>query len=158
VLSKYGSSIDFVSLQFYESYSRAAMSLHHGKLSSEAYLQSYIDDLLRADECWFIDFGQDPGLKYSSRNLELPLSKLVFGFANGWAVTAGEKVVFFQPKHIQMAYNKLEKAGTLPRGFMFWVIGEEGANGIHYARDLATILKPQSSSIKHNQTPSDGDL
>eukprot|EP00980_Cylindrotheca_fusiformis_P030937 scaffold25659_cov132-Cylindrotheca_fusiformis.AAC.1 len=134
------------------------MSIFHSKEAPESYLESYIRNLQDNASSWFVEFEDDPHLKYSSRQVVLPLSKLVFGFANGWAFTSDDKVVYFEPKHIQLAYNKLEKANALPRGFMFWVIGEEGSNGIHYAHDLGGILRPRTLGSNSKLTSADGDL
>ena len=180
LIAKYGSYIDFISIQFYESYSRAAMCLYHDRLPEDEYLKSYVEDLLKNDESFFVDFDSDPALHFSSRKVALPLSKLVFGFANGWASNMEEhKVAFFDPINIQHAYHNLQATGRDPRGFMFWVIGEgtskqrkyrcimrhyrvatnhclmmrnsEGTNGINYARDLAKIIGKRSRT-------QDGDL
>jgi hypothetical protein len=103
------------------------MNLYHFEVSPENFLQSYVDDLAANNQEWFVDFDQDPSLNYSSRSVTLPLSKLVWGFANGWALNKdnpANKVVFFDPTRIQVAYQRLQKSKTAPRGFMFWVIGE----------------------------------
>jgi hypothetical protein len=69
------------------------------------------------------------------------LSKLVFGFANGWAMGGGEKTLFVESTQIAVAYNQLRENGSVPRGFMFWVIGREGTNDVYYAPELNEILK-----------------
>lgn len=124
VLSKYGDDIDFVSVQFYESFSRAAMSLYHYHMSQEAYLQFYVQDLvISKGERYFVNFDQDPTLQYESRNVPFPLSKLVFGFANGWAADpTNEKACFFEPERIGVAYHNLKASNIAPRGFMYWVM------------------------------------
>lgn len=134
------------------------MSIYHSKQLPEAYLRSYINALVDSGSRWYVDFGADPELKYSSRHVELPMSKLVFGFANGWALTGNEKTAYFRPKDIQLVYSALENAGTLPRGFMFWVIGEEGAKDIRFSHDLAAILKQRTLGTNTRTIPGDGDL
>jgi beta-glucosidase len=141
LLSKYGDYIDFVSLQFYESYSRAAMSVYHYEMAPAAYLQFYVNELVKNGQVYQVNFDEDPTLNYPSQKVSLPLSKLVFGFANGWAADSGEKTLFFEPKDIDTAYQNLAKAGTPPRGLMYWVIGEEGKNGVYYTAALNKILK-----------------
>jgi hypothetical protein len=145
LLAKYEDFIDFVSIQFYESYSRAAMSIHHSGMSPEAFLQSYVTELVMNGQSYFVNFEEDATLNFSGRKVSLPLSKLVFGFANGWA-HGGEKAVFFDPKGIEIAYKNLVESEVAPRGFMFWVIGEEGTHGVFYARDLNKILKIRDKS------------
>jgi chitinase len=124
VLSKYGDEIDFVSVQFYESFSRAGMSLNYYHMSQEAYLQFYVQDLVIAKgETFFVDFDQDPTLQYGSRKVSFPISKLVLGFANGWAADpANEKACFFEPERIGVAYHTLKASNMAPRGFMYWVM------------------------------------
>jgi beta-glucosidase len=141
LLSKYGDYIDFISLQFYESYSRAAMSVYHYGISPAAYLQFYVNDLVTTGQTYQVNFEEDPTLKYPSQRVALPLSKLVFGFANGWAAGPGEKAIFFDPEDIDTAYQSLTESGNTPRGFMYWVIGEEGKNGVYYTNALNKILK-----------------
>jgi chitinase len=141
LLSKYGDYIDFISLQFYESYSRAAMSVYHYGIAPAAYLQFYVNDLVTTGQTYQVNFEEDPTLNYPSQRVALPLSKLVFGFANGWAAGPDEKAIFFDPKDIDTAYQSLTESGNTPRGFMYWVIGAEGKNGVYYTNALNKILK-----------------
>jgi chitinase len=123
LLSKYGDSIDFVSVQFYESYSRAGLEVFHNNVAPATYLQNYVKDLVaNKAESFFVDFDQDPSLNHSSRMVPFPLSKLVFGFANGWGANDDEKVCYFDPEEIAIAYNALKNSNQAPRGFMFWVM------------------------------------
>jgi len=119
------------------------MSINHDRMSHAEYLKTFVNSWHKMKGQWYVDFEQDANLNYSSRIVELPLSKLVIGLANGWAKNEGEKVVFFPSDEIRSAYEDLLESGVAPRGFMFWVIGEEGTNGIDYAKDLASILKPR---------------
>jgi chitinase len=123
VLSKYQDAIDFVSVQFYESYSKAGLSCYHFGMPKDVYLEKYVEDLLKKNNegGLFVDFDQDQSLKYTSRHVPFPLSKLVFGFANGWGVP-GDKVCYFEPSEIKAAYNRLKKKNIDPRGFMYWVM------------------------------------
>eukprot|EP00536_Pseudo-nitzschia_multiseries_P015218 jgi/Psemu1/217224/e_gw1.841.28.1 len=144
-LSKYGEWIDFVSVQFYESYSRAGLEVIHNGVAPDAYLNDYVRDLVvRREESIFVDFGQDPSLGYPSKRVPFPRSKLVLGFANGWGASSNEeddKVCYFDPQSIGAAYEALAESDLAPRGFMFWVIDEEGTRDIHFARALNDILK-----------------
>ena len=138
VLAKYGDYIDFISVQFYESYSRAAMSVYHYGMSPDAYLQFYVNDLLQNSQSYFVDFEQDKAVGLASQRVSFPMSKLVFGFANGWGADPhNEKNVFFEPKYIQAAWSNMK---VKPRGCMFWVIGEEGRDGVEYAKGLNSVL------------------
>ena len=117
------------------------MSVDHYGMAPTAYLQFYVNELIKNGQVYQVNFDKDPTLDYPSQKVLLPLSKLVFGFANGWAAGPGEKTVFFEPKDIDTAYQNLAKAGTPPRGFMYWVIGEEGTNDVYYTAALNKILK-----------------
>jgi hypothetical protein len=123
VLAKYGSYIDFVSIQFYESYSRAGLEIFHNKIPQQDYLYSYIKHLVVDNkESFFVDFQQDPTLNFPSSRVTFPLSKLVFGFANGWGADENDKVCYFETERIGMAYRQLDDAKLAPRGFMYWVM------------------------------------
>lgn len=117
------------------------MSIYHDKVLPGDYLKTFVNSYNENKGQWYVDFEQDETLQSSSRNVELPLSKLVIGLANGWAIDEGEKVIFFSPEQIRIAYHQLHVSGVTPRGFMFWVIGEEGNHGVEYAHELASILE-----------------
>jgi chitinase len=166
LLANYGESIDLIAIQFYESFSRAAMAVEHYGIPPESYLEHYVQTLAQNDFRFYVDFEQDKSINLKSQTVSLPLSKLVWGFANGWA--NGGKHVFFEPSKIQLAYSRLQMAsqpplGSLtPRGFMFWVIGEEGTRGVHFAKGLNDILgirkEPnKSTEIKTNRKESNED-
>jgi hypothetical protein len=109
VLAKYGDYIDFISVQFYESYSRAAMSGYHYGMSPDAYLQFYVNDLLQNSQSYFVDFEKDKAVGLTSQRVPFPMSKLVFGFANGWGADPdNEKNVFFEPNYIQAAWSNMK--------------------------------------------------
>ncbi|KAL3905915.1 MAG: hypothetical protein SGILL_009484, partial [Bacillariaceae sp.] len=92
LLAKFGSYIDFVSIQFYESYSTAGLRVFHENMAPDEYLYEYNRDLVVEKKgSFFVDFEQDPTLKYASQKVGFPLSKLVFGFANGWGADDGDK-------------------------------------------------------------------
>jgi hypothetical protein len=128
------------------------MSLHHYDMTPEAYLESYVEELVQMGQSYLVNFDDDPVVKLSSQRVSLPLKKLVFGFANGWALDTGDKAVFFEPEKIQIAYQNLVRAGQAPRGFMFWVLGEEGTNGVHYTRALNSILQIRSNHASQRDT------
>lgn len=149
LLAKYGDCLDIISVQFYESYSRAAMSIYGSdQMSAASYFQMYVKDLASKDFSAFVEFENDPSSKLLNQWVPIPLSKLVFGFANGWALDTNGKALFVQETDMDMAYQNLREAKLDPRGFMFWVIGEEGKNGVQYASSLNKILKTR-------QDPSD---
>jgi beta-glucosidase len=124
LLVKGGDYIDFVSMQFYESYSRAGMEILHYKMSPGAYIEFYVKDLVVSKkESFFVDFDTDSILAYPSRYVQFPLSKLVLGFANGWgADNNDDKICYFEPVQIINAYKNLLDANLSPQGFMYWVM------------------------------------
>lgn len=156
-LANYGDSIDLVMIQFYESFSRAAMEITQ-RMTPENYLQQYVWDLNQPKEGpgWMVDFGSlsedddddDDDLVASTgsvgtmRHVSLPLSKLVWGFANAWANTDKNsgRNIYFPPSTVQAAYQNLWDWMLEPRGMMFWNIANEGEQGIYYARELNEIL------------------
>jgi hypothetical protein len=93
-------------------------------------------------------------LNYLSQKVSLlPLSNLIFGFANGWATGLGENTMFFEAKDIDTAYKNLAKAGTPLCGFMYWVIGEEGKNGVYSSFEQNTeklVAKAAVQSRENN--------
>jgi len=142
ILAKWNSSIDFVFLQFYESYSHAAYQTSQLGQSRQEFLIDYCDRLVKNQESMYVQFEDDPSVQLPNQSIPFPLSKLVFGFANGWALNddLGEKTIFFPSSSIQKAYKKLALIGKEPRGVGFWVVEEEGSHGIHYAKELSSIL------------------
>ena len=148
LLAEYGDYIDLVLVQFYESYSRAAMEIFHHHIAPEAYLSFYVQGLFNNHQQFYVDFEQDPDIGLKSKNVDLPLSKLVWGFSNGWALSIQDQQrhIFFQPECVQAAYQDLVDWMMEPRGFMFWNIDSEGDNGIFYSKELNNILHIRSST------------
>ena len=146
ILQKYGDSIDFVSVQFYESYSRASMAVHHSGMSPAEYLVGYMEKLFLNDDMVDVDFStdQDDSVNILSHRVSLPRKKLVFGLANGWASSFSsegqDKTLYISAEQLEFAWTRLSRQGLLPRGFMFWTIDEEGNRGIFLASDLRKIL------------------
>ncbi|CAJ1942350.1 unnamed protein product [Cylindrotheca closterium] len=144
-LAKYGDYVDLVQIQFYESYARAAMEVLYHKISPEGYLSFYNLHLVGKNETFLVNFESDPLVGLPSQDVALPLSKLVWGFGNGWVDTPNDKNVYFPPDSIAAAYNALKELRIEPRGFMFWCVGEEGRNGVYYAKALNEVLHIRSS-------------
>lgn len=140
LLAKYGDYIDVVSVQLYESYSRAAEAVYNEDQQPWEYLLQYVSRLHANDFQYYVAFSEDAQVGLSGCNVTVPLSKLVFGLANGWADTKDEKTVYISPQQVQMAWTVLHEKDLLPRGFMFWTIDEEGTNGVNLARGLNSVL------------------
>jgi hypothetical protein len=73
----------------------AAMSIYHYKMAPAAYLQFYVNELIKNGQVYQVNFeDKDPRLNYPSQKVSLPLSKLIFGFANGWAMGLEKRPCF----------------------------------------------------------------
>jgi beta-glucosidase len=151
LLDRYGPYIDLVSIQLYESYSDAAMSIHRDGTSPDDYLHSLVRNVAVAENMSFpVDFGRDPALAGSmgsSRRVRMDLDKLVIGLANGWAFDSPDnRTLFVSAEDCRSAYLRLkdnpeEGYGDItPRGFMFWTIDERGRNGVYLARGIGEFL------------------
>lgn len=140
LLAKHGESIDIISIQLYESYSRAAQAVFSKGIQPDIYLEQYVRKLAANDFRFLVDFSDDVAVGLGVVNVTVPLSKLVLGLANGWADTDDEKQIFISPQQVRGAWFALKQRDLLPRGFMFWTIDEEGRNGVHLARGLNTVL------------------
>ena len=94
VLAKYGcGTMDFIAVQFYESYYHGAHHIYHQNMKPSDFLIQYVSHLVANnngddDEGYRVNF-QDGDASANLGNqvlVHLPISeKLVFGFANGWA-------------------------------------------------------------------------
>lgn len=116
------------------------MTVAMDKLNPSEYLTMYMEKSEHGELSFPVDFSQDEDSELCSRNVSLPLTKLVFGFANGWANTSDEKTLYVSPEDVQQAWTRLCLEGRQPRGFMFWTINSEGLNDIYFARALSRIL------------------
>lgn len=140
LLAKYDNWIDLISVQLYESYSRAAQAVYSQGVQPGKYLEHYVECLLANDFKFFVDFSEDSLVDLSGVDVAVPLSKLVFGLGNGWVDTDGDKNLFISPHQVQTAWQALKERGLLPRGLMFWTIDEEGSNGVNLAQGLNAVL------------------
>lgn len=152
-LAKYGDYIDLVMVQFYESWSRASMEIFGDDLfTPENYLTQYVWDLNggHPSQSFFVDFASDSQADLPSQNVPFPISKLVWGFANGWAWNSSRidhKHVYFPPECINAGYQNLWDWMLEPRGLMFWNIAQEGEAGIHFAKGLNEVLHIRDEAL-----------
>jgi hypothetical protein len=137
ILAKYGvtevdghrlDTFDLVSIQLYESYSHVDYALNQAKMSPTTYFTNWIQQVYTG---WFVDFQGFPGCDIPSQFVSVNPANLCIGLANGgWSIPAQPsdtvKTVFVPPTDITDAYVKLKKKGIAPRGFVFWVIDQEG--------------------------------
>jgi chitinase len=115
LLAKYGDYVDLVSVQLYESYSDAAMSVYHNEVHAEEYLYSLVRNIAIENQSFYVDFSQDHELKvkFPSRFVKMELSKFVIGLANGWAMNDDipfdqRKTLFVSADDCFRAYNRLK--------------------------------------------------
>ncbi|KAL7530946.1 hypothetical protein ACHAWF_003566 [Thalassiosira exigua] len=142
LLAKYGEYIDLISIQLYESYSDADMSVYYDGMEAGDYLYSFISNHVQKDSEYLVDFSQDKSLNMGAQLVQVPLSKLVIGLPNGWAVE-GNRTLYIPPSECQAAYLQLkhsEHGDLTPRGFMFWTIENRGTHGVYLARDINKFL------------------
>ena len=159
--------IDFVSIQFYETWSRANYEINHQKIDPSTYLVQYIEDLIHRNQGYHVLFtskdldhfkleDDDKGQQSSqlvSKFLPIPVNKLVFGFANGWALNRKDGgAIFIHPSDVRKAFETLRQKNEslVPRGCMFWCIGTEGERGIYLAKELNKIWNNKQQIIHHS--------
>lgn len=140
LLQRYGDWVDLVSIQFYESYSRAAQAVYVDNTSPQDYLITFVRQLVATDCGYLVQFSHDEVIGMDDAYVTLPLSKLLFGLANGWTYTGNERTLYISPEALEIAWKDLEYANTLPRGFMYWVISEEIVDDFNFSRRLGEIL------------------
>jgi len=149
ILAKYGAFIDFVFLQFYESYSHALYQTERIGITPSDFLKDYIMHLSKNNFSYMVDFKDDSTVELENQVVQIPLSKLVFGFANGWSLNS-EKAIFFHPSEIKKAYHDLRNVDLAPRGCGYWVVEEEGSHGVDFTKELSDILFNHNISSKYD--------
>mmetsp|Transcript_12864 Transcript_12864/g.19535 ORF Transcript_12864/g.19535 Transcript_12864/m.19535 type:complete len:422 (+) Transcript_12864:18-1283(+) len=162
LLAKWGAYMDFICVQFYEGYSHANYQITRRNAAPSTYVYDYVMQLKHQGQGYFVNFENDPDLEMSNTTnqfVNVPMDKLVIGLANGWAV-GSDKFLYMDPRDVGVAYARLLEddldASSSPpfRGFMFWVIEEEGTNDVHLASALNDILGDGSISSAGNKSSS----
>ena len=152
LLAKYGMYIDFISIQLYESWSDAGMAIYHDGMKASDYLYNFVHGLAVNNESFNVEFDHDPTLNMKAQNVSVPLSKLVIGLANGWAInnnpdsSSYHKALYVSGKECEVAYRRLLNDHHVPRGFMYWTIEERGKNDVYLAKDIGQFLFPNNTS------------
>jgi chitinase len=113
---------DLVSVQVYESYTHLLYNTTYGAQSAADYLVEWLPTLQNG---WFVDFSSAPEFSLASQVVSVKKEALCVGVANGWANNRNNALVM--PEQLQAAYETLQGVGMEPRGFVFWVIDDEGA-------------------------------
>ena len=146
LLAKYGDYFDIVSVQLYESYSRANYEISQLGDHPSSYLDRFVKDHLSRGEAYYVHFSEDQTVSLPSQLVSVPMNKLVIGLANGWA--SADKVVYFSPHDVKQAITEWCLQGSFqPRGFVFWTIDLEGENGVFMASGLGEALALRCSKV-----------
>lgn len=145
IMAKYGEAIDFVFVQFYESYSHALYQTEMMGMSQSDFLVQYIESLSEKGFGYTVNFEDDNTIDLKNQIVKLPLSKIVFGFANGWGA-GSEKAIFFNPSEVKKAYIRLGEMNLVPRGCGYWVVEEEGNEGVYLTRELNAIVNANDNT------------
>jgi beta-glucosidase len=129
------------------------MSVYFDGMAADDYLFSFVwEHVTVRNQSVYIDFSQDPCLEMEGQKVEIPLSKLVIGLANGWALNSDQnKTLYISPEKCQEAYLKLkdsEHGDLTPRGFMFWTIEERGSREVYLARGIGKFIHKGHSTIQ----------
>ena len=143
LLARYSDVFDLISLQLYESYSRAMEAVAVGNVRPSAYLYDYMDQL--ASSRYWVSFSDDPTLSMEDQYVVVPISKLVLGLGNGWALRRPDRTFFADLEEVKDAWIRLQEHGIDPRGFMFWTIDEEGTNNVSFSKGLRHIVDSEDS-------------
>ena len=114
-------TFDFVTVQWYETYSHADYNLTVLNVSATEYFQKAVSDLVNG---WFVDFAAVPALNLDSQIVKVERTALVIGLANGWA--GNERALLIYPEEVDLAHAALEAQGLAPRGYAYWNIQCEG--------------------------------
>jgi len=155
VLAKYGTTtitqngqllavptFDFISIQLYESWSRANYLINKLKVPVGTYLTELVEGMIAG---WQVDFSSDPQIGLKTQNVTVLSSQLVIGLANAWAGPRPAKCLLVYPEEAQAGYEALLAKKMQPKGFMFWDIQDEGkdVNGqpFYLAKGLNSFLK-----------------
>ena len=117
-----GATFDAVTIQLYESFSRAGYNISILGQRPAEYLAAWVRQLAAG---WLVDFAAAPELGFPSQRVQLPPAQLVIGLANGWAGGAGApKALLIMPEEVGAAWAALGPAR--PRGAAYWNILSEG--------------------------------
>eukprot|EP01006_Ploeotia_vitrea_P048566 TRINITY_DN67251_c10_g3_i1.p1 TRINITY_DN67251_c10_g3~~TRINITY_DN67251_c10_g3_i1.p1 ORF type:complete len:383 (-),score=17.69 TRINITY_DN67251_c10_g3_i1:407-1555(-) len=114
-------TFDFVSIQLYESWSRANYYIEKVGMPVAKYLVELVRQMQRG---WVINFQDDPKTGMPSQMVQVHATQVVLGLANGWT-GPDRKALLLWPKDLKEAYESLADKEK-PRGFAFWDIGDEG--------------------------------
>ena len=157
-----GVQFDWVAVQLYEAYSRY---LHESTVGArrvgeedadadadlDAVVTAQIDGAVNRAVAFFDGFDVNLPQPYGTSKISLYPSRLVLGFANGWA--DGTKFVRVEQKALDGILLRLKV-----RGIMFWTIEEEGADGIYMVDMIRdAISRSEDSGHDHDEVDDEDD-
>ena len=114
-------TFDFVTVQWYETYSHADYNLTVMDVSVTQYFQKAVPSLVNG---WMVDFASVPALQLDSQIVKVNKTAVVIGLANGWA--GNSRTVLIYPEQVGVAHAALKTQGLAPRGYAYWNIQYEG--------------------------------
>ena len=130
-------TFDFVSVQLYESWSRASQVIDGpSQVPAAQYLVALARSYARG---WHIDFSSDAAVGIASQTVSIPPDQLVLGFSFGSGPPDLGKSLFVRPEAVTAAWGTLAPAER-PAGVMFWNLHLDGvgqANGTNRTYELA---------------------
>jgi hypothetical protein len=116
-----GLLFDFITVQLYESYSRALQNMTYVHQPAADWFAAYIPKFY---DGWLVDFGSDPALDWPTQQVVVNQTQLVIGLANGW--TDGSRALLLWPGDVEAGWNALKAKGLQHRGYAFWCLENEG--------------------------------
>ncbi len=145
------STFSLVTVQLYESWSRADEAMLRRPDEAPAYLQALYARLMRG---WTVDFGTSLPRARGPTTVRVRPSQLVVGLAHGGL---GGKMTWVPPAAAAKAY-RAAPAHARPRGYAFWNIKLEGsgANGtetpFNFAPTLNSFLHTRAAAPPGSQS------
>lgn len=126
-------TFDFVDVQLYESWAHADYQTTQRGVDPADYLVEWATAVQKG---WVVEFAGAAPHGTPTQLVRVPAQQLVVGFSRGMG---NGKSVFFWPRDIGRAFERLDASGMRPRGVMFWNIEAEGGgvNGTSTACALA---------------------
>ncbi|KAJ3124377.1 hypothetical protein HK100_011256 [Physocladia obscura] len=146
-------TFDFITIQFYESYSRVLFEIAKNNTAPHTALVNYVTRV-SAESGWPVEFSDDPDLDFADALVSVQSTRIVIGLANAWA--NGVKALLVMPDQLEKAYTELKRIGHPIKGFAFWNIAEEG--GIPQGQTKPLWLAREINEFIHAETKVEADV
>jgi chitinase len=129
-------TFDFITLQFYESYSHI---LYNSRIENMDLAVYFSDIITKFSEGWLIDFG---AIGRPKKAVRVEGKRFVIGLANGWA--DDRKTLLTFGKELKSCYKLLAERNVEFKGFALWNVQDEGVEvegeKLYLAKDIFKIL------------------